>query len=195
MHNRIGKSFSQLLKHLKISTKIVSHHFQIPLYTEQQCLSIEWWTESLKTWTITLFLPFFCPHTFVYHSITEPRRWEGPQEVSSPASCLKQGQPWFYTRLCGALSNRALKTIKDRAPTALLGAILHYSCRGNFFYIVRMCPASLYDCCLHYCEEPGSTFPFINHPGGTNRLLLGSTKATSSPGSTSCSLSLPSQHL
>lgn len=66
-----------------------------------------WFFTSRKNWLIgTIFL--------------EPKgnsAWKGPQEVSHPAFCSKQGQLWGQTRLPGALASWVLEILK-RMETA-----------------------------------------------------------------------------
>lgn len=55
-------------------------------------------------------------------SSSEDTGWKGPQEISSSASCTKQGQAWSHTTLAKALFTQVLKTSKDGDCTASPGS-------------------------------------------------------------------------
>lgn len=54
-------------------------------------------------------------------SSSEDTGLKGPQEISSSASCTKQGQAWSHTTLATALFTQVLKTAKDGDCTASPG--------------------------------------------------------------------------
>lgn len=129
---------------------------------------------------LRFFLLLSSPHTFVYHRITESFRWEGPRQVSSPAS--KQGSRGFDTRLLSALSSRG------RAPTGLQGQILNlveetflFTCQSLScfsLWLLSHRPAT------HRCDEPDlvSHEPSCRYGKAATR---SPPKAISSPDSTS----------
>lgn len=97
--------------------------------------------------------------------------WKGPQEVYSPTSCSKQGQPQDRIGLFVTLSSQVLKTSKDGGSITSLGILLHCltapvlkkSDISSYIQLdqvllLQFMPAVPDPPTTDHCEELGSTF-------------------------------------
>lgn len=107
-----------------------------------------------------------CPNQCTNHRIMENSCWKGPQQVSSPASCSKQGRLWGQTGLFRAVSSWGLKRFQDGNGLTLPGSLLQCLpvLMGTKILLVSSLNISFFQFMLivshlptrHSSKEPGS---------------------------------------
>lgn len=90
---------------------------------EQKHIKIDFWNICFIG-TYSGGLMFQMVASSVDPELQDSSGWKGPQVVSSPTSCSKQGSSEVRTD-CTGLSHQVLTTSKDRDSTASLGSLLH----------------------------------------------------------------------